>query len=324
MEENRSRKVEEALQKLGDAFPSLPWNFVTVQVGKNTEEVSQWLGGTDEDVSICVFKGHEIHERFHRQDFFFLNYAYAGTFGAMSRSKTHHIEIKEDECCLGQPFSGYALYGSARKKDEELVIVGVLIRKEVFYRSFFPFLSADERLVNFFLTPEHNAFSDDFLLFSNLHCPQIRTLLEEMVLEYAFPQENSQEVLRSETATLLLLLSREYQKLFPKNESVDVETRMLRYIDEHLDTVTLTTLATAFGYHPAYVSTLLSKRCGTSFSKILRAHRMDRALLLLSNTDLSVEEVAAMVGYADKSSFYRAFRAVHGRTPAQVLEDKAG
>jgi AraC-like DNA-binding protein len=56
---------------------------------------------------------------------------------------------------------------------------------------------------------------------------------------------------------------------------------------------------------------------GTSFSEQLDAVRRARALQLLRAPDLSVREIAFMLGYADPRAFYRSFRRWTGHTPAE-------
>ena len=90
---------------------------------------------------------------------------------------------------------------------------------------------------------------------------------------------------------------------------------MVRYLGEHVDTVTLSALAARFSYHPNYVSTLLRQETGKTFSELLLEQRMDRAAILLKGTDLSVAEVARTLGYLNTSNFHKAFRAHYGITP---------
>jgi AraC-like DNA-binding protein len=54
---------------------------------------------------------------------------------------------------------------------------------------------------------------------------------------------------------------------------------------------------------------------GTDFSTLLDDQKRQRALLLLRSADLSVEDVAARVGYSDVANFTRAFRRWAGTTP---------
>ena len=62
------------------------------------------------------------------------------------------------------------------------------------------------------------------------------------------------------------------------------------------------------------------KDLGTSFSAQLEQVRRDRAETLLRRSELSIAEVAFMLGYADPRPFYRSFRKWTGRTPQQFRE----
>jgi AraC-like DNA-binding protein len=53
----------------------------------------------------------------------------------------------------------------------------------------------------------------------------------------------------------------------------------------------------------------------TSFAALLDTFRREASVRLLRERDLSVEEVAFMLGYSEPSSFYRAFRRWTGQTP---------
>ena len=59
---------------------------------------------------------------------------------------------------------------------------------------------------------------------------------------------------------------------------------------------------------------------GTTLSDIVEALRIEHAEQLLMGSARPVQEVARLVGYADASSFSRAFKRATGRTPAEVRE----
>ena len=44
---------------------------------------------------------------------------------------------------------------------------------------------------------------------------------------------------------------------------------------------------------------------------------MRKAALFLDNTQLSIEKIAALLGYKDSSNFYRAYKSYYGTTPRQ-------
>ena len=155
--------IRRALTKLGKDFPLLNWEFRPDPSSGKTELISQWLGNPAEEIMVCVFHGRHIDERFHRHDFFFVNFAYRGHYEPLSATSQNRIFMKEGDCYLGQPYSGYAL-----KKDgeEDIIIVGILIKKETFLREYLSVLGADTSLLHFFLEPSVNQYADGIIRFT--------------------------------------------------------------------------------------------------------------------------------------------------------------
>ncbi|MDY6830500.1 MAG: helix-turn-helix transcriptional regulator [Thermodesulfobacteriota bacterium] len=54
---------------------------------------------------------------------------------------------------------------------------------------------------------------------------------------------------------------------------------------------------------------------GTDYKTVSRQVREKRACDLLKTSDLSIEEIAARLGYSDTANFYRAFKSWTGKTP---------
>lgn len=99
--------IDRAIQKIAEDFPRLRWEF-SPKPG-NCELVSHWLGEEGEDVMVNVFKGKRINEQFHRQDFFFLHFAWQGDYGALSANYNNLRAV-----ALRQNASGAAAVGSHR------------------------------------------------------------------------------------------------------------------------------------------------------------------------------------------------------------------
>lgn len=70
---------------------------------------------------------------------------------------------------------------------------------------------------------------------------------------------------------------------------------------DHSDVVTLKDIAAHFSYHPNYISTLLHRETVRKFTEILLEKRMERAVFLMKNTSLSLEEIAALLGYKEQA-----------------------
>ena len=309
-----------SINKLGIEFEDLDLSFHQIP-GRPEGDVTSYFPGLDqEDVLVCVFKGKNIHEPFHRQDFFFVNYAYRQNYDALSARFDNQITIRENECYISQPYGGYALRGQS---DTDIVIIGVLIRKEAFFREYLHVLSSDAALFRFFLEPQKDRFSDEFIHLSfDAHHP-VRRLLELMVIEYANRTDDTQTILKPMLLTLLLHITRRYRMGNAVMTEKTLPEEIVQYITDHMEKVSLADIGKAFSYHPTYISSLLHKETGKTFSQILLEKRMERAVILLRNTTLSIEEIAALIGYSDHSNFYKAFKDFYGMTPRDYLAEYA-
>lgn len=313
---NRKKPLDLAFAKLGKEFAALDLTFHKMEHGQKDDLTSYWPGNEDENVMVCVFKGKEIHEPFHRQDFFFLNYAYLGSYDALSAKYNNLITIAEGDCYIGQPYSGYALRGKSLR---DIIIIGLLIRRDAFFRDCLPIIYMDAALFRFFIEPKTNSFSDEHIHLAAQSCQTIRSLLELMVMEYADRREDTQRFLKAMLQPLLLEIARQHIAKKEMAATPTLSERIVEYMDNHSDVVALKDIAAHFSYHPNYISAILRKETGRTFTDILREKRMERAVLLLQNTALSIEEISPLVGYSDISNFYRAFKSYYGHTPREQL-----
>ena len=137
-------------------------------------------------------------------------------------------------------------------------------------------------------------------------------------MEYAHKTADTQLVLRPLVSALFLNIARLYRARIRKETGeFSLSEKILRYIAAHPETVSLNDLSRQFSYHPNYLSGLLKKETGKTFSEIVLEMKMERAVMLLNGTALSTEEIALILGYNDKSSFFKAFRKFYGKTPRE-------
>lgn len=312
-----NKLLKDSIEKLAQDFPNLNWDYVDVAVNGSTEKLLYWIGEENENIMVCVLKDYEMQEHFHRHGFFFLNYAYVGDYDAISYKSDNKITIKQNECYIGQPFSGYAL---RTPKESKSIVVGVLVKKELFFKEFLAVIASDSNLFRFFLSSQNDKFSEDFIHFSFPEYSPVRSLLEMMIIEYANKKEDTQFVLKNFTNVILLHIARRYREVNPEPLNLTLCDKILRYVGEHTDTATLNTIARYFSYHPNYVSALLKNETGKTFSEHLLKFRMDKAVMLLKGTSLSVEEIAVMLGYSNNSNFYKAFREYYGVSPREYSQ----
>ncbi len=111
------------------------------------------------------------------------------------------------------------------------------------------------------------------------------------------------------------------EKLLPaqmSNHSI-YEKKMfetMRYVWDHTEeAINLGSLADRVALSPNYFATLFKQTAGCSFSEYVGHVRMEKACTLLSNTELSIREIASLCGYSDMTYFIRFFKQKIGVPP---------
>ncbi len=94
--------------------------------------------------------------------------------------------------------------------------------------------------------------------------------------------------------------------------------KLLYYIEQHLEhNFSLQELAKQFSLNPIYLSNVFAKEMGVSLIKYCNNRRINRAVILLSNTDYAISEIAYQLGAGNATSFSRLFKRHHGVTPIE-------
>ncbi len=92
----------------------------------------------------------------------------------------------------------------------------------------------------------------------------------------------------------------------------------VRYINIHYASpISAEDVAAASHVSPAYLSKLFKEELEIGFNEYLTQVRLEAAQKLLSETNLSVKEIAGNVGYPDEKYFSKLFRKVTGIKPTE-------
>ncbi len=96
------------------------------------------------------------------------------------------------------------------------------------------------------------------------------------------------------------------------------------YIEEHFGDPALSVerIADHVGLSPNYMRTLYKDHTGMTVSHFLNELRFRRAAQLLADTDTTIGQIAAMVGFPEGSYFYSAFKNSMGMTPAEYRKSR--
>ena len=132
-----------------------------------------------------------------------------------------------------------------------------------------------------------------------------------------------QAALVGNTITLLTLMGRgirERTASVLKAEKPDLLNEVMNYIELHLnEKITLEETAKHFYVSVSTITQLFRQKMGTSFYRCVTQRRLIAAKVRIGNGE-SLEDVSHAVGFADYSSFYRAFKKEYGITPRQYTQ----
>lgn len=98
-------------------------------------------------------------------------------------------------------------------------------------------------------------------------------------------------------------------------------TKAMGYLRRNIgNEITRDEVARHAGISPSHFSRLLKERTGRSFTELVRQCRVDLAIELLREPEMSLAEIADACGFCDQSYFTRVFNETKGLTPGQFRQ----
>ena len=152
-----------------------------------------------------------------------------------------------------------------------------------------------------------------------------RAAIQNDAVDYLLKPVNPDELAALLKRLEAMLLARE-QQIAPRREASPaavVESVMI-YLRENYDKqIDFAAVADMQAVSAPYLSKLFHDHAGTSPSRYLTDYRMQQAKKLLLDSQLSIKEIAARVGYPDPFHFSKSFKNAVGMSPAQYRERRA-
>lgn len=95
-------------------------------------------------------------------------------------------------------------------------------------------------------------------------------------------------------------------------------TEIKKYVDAHYnEDIYLETIADEFNTSAKYMSRLLKEALDMPYKQYLNYARIGKAKELLSSTNINIESIATKVGFNNRTSFIRSFKAIEGVSPSE-------
>ena len=152
---------------------------------------------------------------------------------------------------------------------------------------------------------------------------EIETIILSMLDEYEKKQTSWETVLGNLLTNLIIKMLRKTELGIGKSELEGIWQSLTEYIDKNIDArLTLSDLAEKCFYNPSYFSRVFKEKFGVSLTEYITRKRLSHAIDLLSESEISVEQICERTGFADKSALYHAFSRYLGKTPGEYRRGK--
>jgi AraC-like DNA-binding protein len=229
------------------------------------------------------------------------------------------VRLGPEDLCFLSPNLRHSLVGRGS-------VSCIAIERSMLLSAFAPVISFCPLLLEFFLRCREGSDGLPYLRFAHCGGETAMPLIERVSLEFAGKRRSYQSAVINALAELFILLTRDYcasepVHRLPAEGKADL---ILGYLGEHYATSTLEATARHFHCHPNTIATILKEGVGKNFSELRRELRLSRAGLLLTQTVLPISDVAALCGYENMTSFYKAFKERFGTTPRLFSESEDG
>lgn len=240
----------------------------------------------------------------------------------MCSGQTHHI-INGEKITLG---TGELLFlnQNARQEilpaGEEDIAVNFIILPE-FFDYALKMMEDEENLIRNFLISCLKSEEDtvSYLYFKVAEVLTIQNLMENLIWTIKNTQTNKRSINQVTMGLLFLHLLNYSDKIEVGKNNFEQELLLAvyRFIEENYKNGELSELAENLHFDLCWISRMIKKLAGRTYTELLQAKRLSQAVYLLVNSKLTIDDIAVAVGYDNISYFHRLFKGAYNMTPRE-------
>jgi len=256
---------------------------------------------------ICESYDINFYMPVHMHRWFEMEYIAAGSCVNYTNGK--EIPMNQGDICI---MSRKAVHSFGCRQKNALVINTILL-DSIFEGITGIYMLEDNPITNFISGRAHT--EDYFMYFPTAYSHKVQS-----VAQMFFNECQKHRFASSATAEALFIILLNELNQFGLYSYYGVDPTIkpiLDYICKNYKTATLNSVAEKFSYTPNYLGKLILKHTGKTYSELIKEIKLNAAEKLLSNNDLSIEDIIYEVGYSSNSYFFKLFREKHGITPTE-------
>lgn len=248
----------------------------------------------------------------HQHAFFEIMYMLSGSCTNVVDSTS--LLLEKGDFCIIPPQVVHSI-----NVESDSVLLNILVRTSTFTDAFMPLLRSSNILSDFFNEILYSNTYKKYLLFHTREDERILDYILQIYQEQSDRGRHYGEIMNGLMMAMFgkLLQIHDQDVEYPESyvEKYDKIPKILAYVKKNCRTVSLASCAEHFHFNSQYLSSLLKKHTGRTFSALLTEERMLLAGELLQKTDKPVKQIALETGYADEAYFMKVFKKYFGCTP---------
>ena len=150
----------------------------------------------------------------------------------------------------------------------------------------------------------------------------VQNLVENLLWILLQETPNKRKVSQMTMSLLFLQLMGRTDTLATDDQEEAAVLKVLRYVESHYVSGSLTELAETLHYDLSWLSREIKRKTGKTYTQIVQDKRLAQAAFLLKNTNRNVADISIAVGYENISYFHRIFAAAYGKSPKHYRDDR--
>lgn len=308
------RKITEEEQRILDGASEVDQGLYTS--GKDfTVDSAKML----EEGKLIAVRTHTrfVHFPSHRHNFIEVLYVCEGSLTNIIGGK--QVVIEAGELLFLNQFTRHEIL-PAGKND---IAINFMILPE-FFDVAYTMAGSNNVLEDFLVNVlRQNEEKGEYLHFRVAEVLQIQNLLENMIYSLVTGRGDQNRINQTTMGLIFLYLldSVQYAEMRVPNQYENmISMTTLDYIEQNYKTATLTELCVRLHLPMHVLSKMIKKNTGFNFKELLQRKRMNKAIELMCETELSISDIIAAVGYENGSYFHRVFREKYHVTPRAFRE----
>lgn len=242
----------------------------------------------------------------HRHNYVEMSYVYEGTIKETINGK--EIELMKGDLLILDTHTKHSIKYTT--KNDMMINFG--LNENTFNNNFFSVFSNNNLVMSFVLNSLYESKKNQsYLLFKNCN-DEIRYFLSKIAVEFVNGTKEKNLIMNNILQLLFIELVRgEHDNLISVSEDPDsyqFRSKLIEYIENNIQAPSLQECAELFDYSVSYFSKLIKSKIGCNWTELLTDIRIQMVKNMLTNSDLTINEIAESVGFENKSFFFRVFK----------------